>query len=508
MSANPGADLKQHRGREGADQRTYDMSGERPPAPARVVFPTSTEEVRSVVAEGRPFYVISRGRNWGYGERAVMSPGAVLIDLSRMNRILEVNERLGYVVLEPGVSQGQLAEHLATHHPTLWMDCSAAGPHASVVGNLLERGFGHTPYGDRFSQCVGLEVVLGTGEVLCTGFSAYPGAAAAHVYAHGVGPVLQGLFTQSSYGVVTRATLWLMPRPEAFEAFFLPLREAGALAQAIDELARLQLEGTLRSKIHIANDLRTASNRGPRVHGHALSASERAALRRRTGAGAWNITGGLYGAPGVVRAERKRLAASDIPGRWLFVNERKRAIFGWLAKRLGRADAWHGATTALDLLQGKPTAAPLAATQWATERPQVDAALEDPSRTDAGLVWIAPVVPAVGRDAQAAISLTERILAEHGFDPLITLTFINPRALCLILQLAFDASVPAQRQAARACHDALLEAYLDAGWVPYRGHPWGHAALRARAPGYWRIAQRIKDVLDPHGIVCPGRYLE
>ncbi len=55
-----------------------------------------------------PVYPISSGKNWGYGSRVPASDGCTLLDLGRMNRIVDFNEELGYVTVEPGVTQGQL----------------------------------------------------------------------------------------------------------------------------------------------------------------------------------------------------------------------------------------------------------------------------------------------------------------------------------------------------------------------------------------------------------------
>ena len=96
---------------------------------------------------------------------------------------------------------------------------TGAGPDASVLGNVVERGFGHTPYGDRFLHSCGMEVVLADGRVLKTGFGAYENAKARHVHRWGIGPSLDGLFTQSNFGIVTKMTVWLVPAPEACQAF-------------------------------------------------------------------------------------------------------------------------------------------------------------------------------------------------------------------------------------------------------------------------------------------------
>src|SRR5215510_13199881 len=117
-----------------------------------------------------PVYPISSGRNWGYGSRVPASDGCVLLDLGRMTRILDFNEELGYVTVEPGVTQAMLQAFLQERKSRLWMDSTGASPHCSLIGNAVERGFGHTPYGDHFAHACGLEVVLPQGDVIDTGF--------------------------------------------------------------------------------------------------------------------------------------------------------------------------------------------------------------------------------------------------------------------------------------------------------------------------------------------------
>ena len=97
----------------------------------------------------------------------------MIVDLSRMNRILEVNTELAYAVVEPGVTQGQFYQYLQRNRIPLWMDVTGAPTDASLVGNILERGFGHSPYGDHFLSACGMEVVLADGRILRTGFGHY-----------------------------------------------------------------------------------------------------------------------------------------------------------------------------------------------------------------------------------------------------------------------------------------------------------------------------------------------
>jgi len=223
-----------------------------------ILRPANRAEVQECVRIanrcGVPLYPISSGRNWGYGSRVPSAEGCVLLDLGRMNRIVDFSEDLAYVTLEPGVTQAQLYDFLRQQNSNLWMDCTGASPHCSLIGNTMERGFGHTPYGDHFAHSCGLEVVLPDGSAIETGFARYAGAKAAPLYRWGLGPSLDGLFTQSSFGIVTRMTLWLMPAPEYFQAYYFRCETDEGLSPLIDALRPLRLNGTIRSSSHIAND--------------------------------------------------------------------------------------------------------------------------------------------------------------------------------------------------------------------------------------------------------------
>src|SRR6202041_221828 len=106
------------------------------------------------------------------------------------------------VTIEPGVTQRQLVEFLAQKKSALWPDVTGASAECSLIGNTMERGFGHTPYGDHASKVCGLEVVLPNGEVIETGSARFPDSLSGPIYRWGVGPSLDGLFLQSNLGVV------------------------------------------------------------------------------------------------------------------------------------------------------------------------------------------------------------------------------------------------------------------------------------------------------------------
>src|SRR5579872_6623408 len=296
---------------------------------------------------GVPLYPISSGRNWGYGSRVPASDGCALLDLGRMNRIVDFNERLAYVTVEPGVTQAQLFAFLEERGSKLWMDATGASPQCSLIGNAVERGFGHTPYGDHFAHSCGLEVVLPEGTVIETGFARFPSAHAAPLYRWGVGPSLDGLFSQSNLGIVTRMTVWLMPAPEYFQAYFFKSPSAEGLPGIIDALRPLRMSGTIRSASHIANDYKVlsaleqypwkeTSNQTP-LRGPVLDD-----IRRKLKIGAWNGSGALYGTRAQVR-EARRLLRAALKGKateLVFLDDRKLELASRFAGVYARVSGW------------------------------------------------------------------------------------------------------------------------------------------------------------------------
>ena len=142
------------------------------------------------------------------------------------------------MTVEAGVTFNQLHAYLSEQNSGLFMSVTGSSGTASLIGNLVERGIGRGPYGDRFAHVCALEVVLPTGETVRTGFDRFDHAKSNRLHRWGVGPYVDGLFTQSSLGIVTRATIWLLPLPQHFQTFRLP--SAGA------ETPKLHFSGTLQ----------------------------------------------------------------------------------------------------------------------------------------------------------------------------------------------------------------------------------------------------------------------
>ena len=199
--------------------------------PSAAVAPDSTEEVQAVVRIANeykiPIYPVSTGRNLGYGGSAPVLSGSVVLDLKRMNRVIEVNERNAYALVEPGVSYFDLYRYIQDKGYKLWIDCPDPG-WGSPIGNALDHGAGFTvtPYRDHFDAHCGMEVVLANGEIVRTGMGALPGAKTWQQFKYGYGPFVDGIFSQSNFGVVTKMGFWLYPQPEAYREGIVNVIEA------------------------------------------------------------------------------------------------------------------------------------------------------------------------------------------------------------------------------------------------------------------------------------------
>jgi 4-cresol dehydrogenase (hydroxylating) len=495
--------------------------------PAAVAWPSSREDVQNILREASaasiPVYPISRGKNWGYGDACASLDGCLILDLSRMNRIIELNTELAYAVIEPGVSQGQLVEYLTTHQCPLMVDANGAGPDASLIGNILERGFGHSRYGDRFSNCCNFEVVLADGTLVNTGFGAYTQAQAQHVYKHGIGPSLDGLFTQSNLGIITRLTIWLMPKTEHSCFFFVALKEARTIGPFMDRLRPLFLSGTLRSTFHCFNDRRLlcGDTRFPWDQADGKQALEVQhpdvfkKLCRQFRVPAWGGSGGLTGTVLEVRAARQaiRRALRGLEGhRLIFLQERSLRGIERAVKIIGYIPRFRPLTQyvkkirmGVEILKGTPLREPLKGASWRSRAAVLDE--HDPLANQAGLIWISPVLPMTARALADVLIPCEKTIHQFGFEFQVTVSCLNARAVCAVISICFDRQSDEERARAKACHQQLLSDLTEKGFIPYRSASVFPTTLWDASPDYWRAVERLKAAWDPAQILAPNHYV-
>jgi 4-cresol dehydrogenase (hydroxylating) len=502
-----------------------------------VIYPGSRDEVCAVVkvaAKHRlPVWTFSKGKNWGYGATMAAQDGAVILILERMNRILEVNEDLAYAVIEPGVTYKQLAEHLRSRGIKLWSDCTDSTPEGSVLGNALDRGLGHTPYGDHFGNLCGLEVVLANGELIQTG-AAPPDSPTWHTFKWGTGPYLEGLFSQSNFGIVTRAGIWLMPEPEAFEAFFCEIEQEDSLPAVVDAMRRLAFAGALRGTAHLINDVLCLSmltqcpNEGRQGQPY-LSDEARRDVRSRLGVSPWSLTSGLYGTVAQVRANRALIRRELKPhGKLTFIDRRELASLEWLIRLVRRTQklpfgSWLGRLLkrcligpeplevfdlvrhVVPLLQGVPSEFIVRFAYFKSRqgRPSSDV---NPARDGCGLIWFAPVAPLTGGHVNRVLELCRPVFREHGFDFSVSVIVANPRSAVMLMEIFYDKADPAETARAGALHEHLGGLTARAGYQLYRTNVANMHRLLEPVPQYQRLLDSMKRAVDPFATLAPGRY--
>lgn len=183
-----------------------------------IIRPQSSEELSEIVKVANKYkiHMVPRGGGADLVGGAA-TQGGILIDLTRLNRIIEIDEKDFYCEVEAGITWGELNSHLYKKDLTIGIVGPGSGFSATIGGGLSNStaGFGSTKYGLITDNCLGVEVVLPNpqGTILRTG-------AAANKYSkpfcrYGVAPDFTGLFLGDvgTMGIKTKAFLRLYPNP-------------------------------------------------------------------------------------------------------------------------------------------------------------------------------------------------------------------------------------------------------------------------------------------------------
>ncbi|TFK47732.1 FAD-linked oxidase-like protein [Heliocybe sulcata] len=460
------------------------------------VYPGSTEEVQAIVRWANKFLIpvfpISMGRNLGYGGAAPRLRGSVIIDLGRrMKKVLKIDGQNATCIVEPGVTYFALYEEIQKTGLPLWIDTPDVGG-GSVLGNCVDRGVGYTPYGDHFANHCGMEVVLPSGELVRTGMGALPGKNGAdnpswQAFQHAYGPSVDGIFSQSNFGIVTKMGMWLMPETE-HQSYMITFPKEEDFEQIIDIIRPLALNRILGNIPQLRSVIQELAVTGkPKSHFYQgkdpvpEEVIRSHAKNMPCGDCAWVFYGTVYGPEetrkmqlDVIRQEFAKVPGSkfilpqDVPEDH-YLHARVRICSGVPELR------------ELDWLNWKPNCAHLA---------------------------FSPITPTKGEDAKIVHELVTRLHKKWGFDSLPTWC-VSGREMHYIAEILFDRADEDEKRRAIACMREMIAEAAAQGYGEYRTHlifmdqiartyGWGDQALM-------RLNETIKDALDPNGILAPGR---
>ncbi|MBC8462154.1 MAG: FAD-binding oxidoreductase [Deltaproteobacteria bacterium] len=208
-----------------------------------VVMPKTVEEVQKVIilANKEKIPITPLGAGFTLSALVVPNKGGIVLDMKGMDKIIEVNEKNRYAVVEAGVSQAALKTYLEKNYPHLQHSTPEAPPTVTIVGNALIQGHGHISprYGVNSDMINGMEVVLPTGEVCKIGSC----SVSPYWFTRGPLPDLSGLFIGwfGTTGVVTKLSIKLYPKPRCREVMAFSTDDIDLITDAIFEVMHLDL---------------------------------------------------------------------------------------------------------------------------------------------------------------------------------------------------------------------------------------------------------------------------
>lgn len=488
-----------------------------------ILYPENTDNVRQIVSIAlkyrMPIYPYSTGKNWGYGSANPAQDNCILVDLSRMDKVVDFDPETGLLTIEPGVTQRQLDTYLKKHKYPFLVPVTGAGPDCSLMGNALERGYGITPYADHFAAVMGLEAVLPNGEIYRSMLSGLGGDGVDKAFKWGMGPYVEGLFSQSNFGIVTQMTIALAPKPARVEAFFFSVKKDGDLEWVVEKVRQVLREvGTVTGSINLMNKHRVLSMAEAypkdQLGSDGLIPDE--VLRnmmKRNQVMEWTGIGAIYGNKKVVaaaRSEIRRILSPMVkhlifvtPGLVKFMHETAKGLP--VIRNLHLVNVLGTLNKTMQLFDGEPSEIALPLSYWRSGAMPGDGTPMNPAQDGCGLIWYSPLVSMKPERVRQYVEMVKTICIKHQIEPLITLTSISDRCWDSTIPILFDRQIPEEVTRAQACYSELLETGRQYGFVPYRLGVQS-MDLPNQENAVPNILRSFKQAIDPNGIIAPGRY--
>ena len=423
--------------------------------PSLIVQPRTAEEVSAILRKANQTRIPVRPKGGGTGWWSSTQPpeGGILLLMTRMDKVISINEDVMAVTVEAGITFDKLDEALSAKGYRIVL-FPESGKIATMGGHIQTWGtapHSSSIYEDQATQLLGLKVVLPTGEIVPTGTGAFS-AAGGHFARRFFPADLTGLFlgSEGALGVIVEAALKIHRQPEALLMRVVGFRDTLPITRLLRRIQEAQRGGGLATLVEqrvAPRDILVTSI--PRLQ-TAIPQEARYVL--------------------VLRAEGARDDA-----------ERH------MARVLAFAVEGGGRITEDEI------------PEWWSGRFSVQAAGLGAGRK----VMIVAYTP-FGRLHEAFV-LTEEFGRKHGLKlGLIGYPFGGPVFLSHAV-IPWDGSRPETREKALALAREFMEGLVRIGSVPHRvGTDFLPVMLRNLNPEYYDFVTRIKRMLDPNGIMNPG----
>jgi len=468
-------------------------------AASAAVAPISVEEIQAIVRianESRlPLFPISTGKNLTYGGSAPVYSGSVVLDLKRMNRILDVSARDKSCLVEPGVSYFDLYRHLRQNKFPLWIDTADPG-WGGLIGNSLDHGAGYTgsDFRDHFDAHCGMEIVLANGEVVRTGMGANPTAKTWQVFKYGMGPFVDGIFSQSNYGIVTKMGFWLMEEPESALLVNVTVPRRQDIVPLLDILTSLMYSHTIPSQMQVMSPVMNGSSDPElvrlRLAGANATDEEWERYVESTKQPCWAASFCFYGAPKVVTAA------------WEQVKYRLAVIQG--------VQFMETASYTFPLTDDQVEAVADKARLGIPSLNLFGSRTSPTARPSEGHLDFSPMMAPRGEELLALTAVTARVYADVGLTPPFVGGWVYHRRGMIVFHPVSTYRNAEDNKKTRALFERLVSACAEGGWNTYRIHA-NFQAQAIRTYGFnngslHRLHETLKDAIDPNGILSAGRY--
>ena len=431
-----------------------------------VIRPQSTIQVAGILRvanEYKTAVIVRGGASSAAAGATPVVPGGILMDMTDMNKLIEVNPETSSITAEAGITFGEMASAV---HPLGYTMC--LGGHAvytATLGGCIANtsvSIGSGYYGMFGEQVVNIKAVTPTGEIVCTGSDAMSAGGRFQRYCNG--PDLTGLFVGGTgvLGVITEATLRLYPMPEArrYAVYSFGSLERGTLASI-----KLEQAGVFDGQIAFG--------------GHTLK-----------------VLRGANPSTSPIPADSQLLFRCSLAGDEPVVEHQ--------LKKLDRITMEHGG-----VCLGPNLAIPVTYDIMGTEFSKL--------RIYGVVAPIACAVPI--QKIPELTALVEDYLNAHS-DLILNIkgsdlkSWTNAGVLCkgstisYAGRITFTEEIEVRQKAYEVWHN-LLEIMISMGGCPYwTGKTWTSHMVRGYRPEYLGFFRSLKKFMDPNSVLNPGLLLE